>query len=81
MLESVVSLARTGYTSDSASVLNVCLLKIQHSLRATAQPQQLLQNLTYSFETVVLMQQQGDWVGLADVVQYELTGLVAELES
>ena len=72
MLNGIVRLARTGCSAEAASLVNRSVAKIQQALQSSPPAPGVLRELVYSLETLLLMQQQQDWVGLADVVEYEL---------
>lgn len=78
MLEEVVCCARIGDYSDAASKLNISLQKLGPILTSGKIPVEYLKKLTYSMETIFLMQTQKDWVGLADVIEYEFSALLKE---
>ncbi|MDD5673783.1 MAG: hypothetical protein PHC61_06460 [Chitinivibrionales bacterium] len=74
LLSSVARSARLGDFRDAASSAN-CALGALESLPAklTYEPRT---KFLYALETLMLMQQQQDWVGYADVVEYELIPIV-----
>ncbi len=76
LLKQAVFCARTGGYSDAASKLNACLQELQPLLRSGAVPAAVLKKIAFSLETVLLMQQQHDWVAVADVVEFELLSLL-----
>lgn len=78
-LRGVVCHARTGGYGDAASGLNVCLQRLQPLLASVAVPRALLDRVTYSLETMFMMQKQDDWVAVADIIEYELIDLVNQL--
>lgn len=76
--EQMLGAARTmrrGDYADASSELNRCMESVQSALGSGRIPPEQVKKLAYSFETMLLMQQQGDWVGLADVIEYELSVL------
>lgn len=75
-LSDIVVCARTGSYSDAASKLNSCLQDLQPILLSGTIPPEYLKKLTYSLETVFLMQKQNDWVAMADVIEFELPVLL-----
>ena len=82
VLKEIVHCARTGSYSNAASKLNSCLQDIQPILLSGTIPPEYLKKLTYSLETVFLMQKQNDWVAVADIIEYEFLALLKEaLES
>jgi len=77
-LEEVVRCARTGDYSDGASKLNTCLQELQPILTSGKIPVDYIKKLTYSMETILLMQIQKDWVAVADVIEYEFIALLKQ---
>jgi len=69
---SLIRHARTGGYSDAASYLNLLLQDISTAIRSESLPPEIKTSIVYSLETMYLLQQQEDWIGLADVVEYEL---------
>ena len=78
LLHEIVRLARTGSYSDAASKLNSWLQELQPILTSGKIAPAYLKKITYSLETVFLMQKQNDWVAVADVIEFELPGLLKE---
>jgi hypothetical protein len=78
LLKEIVYLARTGSHSDAASKLNTCLQELSPILTSGKLPQDYLNKLTYSLETMFLMQKQSDWVAVADVIEFEFSVLLKE---
>jgi len=78
VLKEIVHYARTGSYSDAASKLNSCLQDMQPILLSGTIPPEYLKKLTYSLETVFLMQKQNDWVAVADIIEFELPVLLKE---
>jgi hypothetical protein len=76
MLQTLVSHARTGHYGDAASVLNQAMATMQTVVSGAGCTPQRLKKIAYSLETMVLLQQSGDWVGVADVVEFELIPLL-----
>jgi hypothetical protein len=68
---------RRGDYADAASALNGCLQEIGALLSPGALDAALFSKVRYSLETIYLMQQQEDWVAVADIIEYELIGLLA----
>ena len=77
-LAEVVFYARTGGYADAASRLNAGLQKLQQALGSGMASDAQVRKLAYSLETLLLMQQQQDWVAAADVIEYELVVLLKE---
>ena len=78
ILRDVVYSIRTGDYSDAASKLNICLQELQPILTSGKIPVEYLKKLTYSMETIFLMQTQKDWVAVADVIEYEFIALLKQ---
>ena len=78
MLGDVVCSARTGDYSDAASKLNASLQKLSPILTSGKIPVEYLKKLTYSMETIFLMQTRKDWVAVADVIEYEFIALLKQ---
>ena len=76
LLREIVRLARTGSYSDAASKLNISLQELQPVLTSGKLPPEYLRKLTYSLETLFLMQKQKDWVAVADVIEFEFVDLL-----
>jgi hypothetical protein len=68
---------RRGDYADAASALNGCLQGIDALMSSGALDAALFSKVRYSLETIYLMQQQEDWVALADIIEYELIGLLS----
>ncbi len=77
-LREIVVLARTGDYGDAASRLNLALQDVSTLLRSGTGEPRATAKLAYSLETMVLMQTQGDWVALADVIEYEFIALLQQ---
>ncbi len=76
LIISIVRQARTGSYPDAASGLNQLLQSVSTLLRTGAVDPSLRSKIAYSLETVYMMQQLEDWVGLADVLEYEFIHLI-----
>jgi hypothetical protein len=79
MLTKVVTCARQGDYPDAASHLNCCAQMFTEVLEETILPHAQLQKLAYSLETMVMLQQQDDWVGVADVLEFEFVKLLDQV--
>jgi len=77
-LQTVVACARTGAYGDASSNINLCSQDLLTYLRSTPPDAQLLRKISYSLETLLMMQQTKDWVAVADVVEYELIALLRQ---
>ncbi|MBN1980415.1 MAG: hypothetical protein JW795_02705 [Chitinivibrionales bacterium] len=77
-LQQSIGLLRTGAYGQAASELSGISLMLQALLNEySSKP--VTRKIAYSVETVVLLIQQQDWVGVADVIEYELLTLVSQL--
>lgn len=76
MLTNIVALARTGHYGDASSLINRVLQKIQPALLSSSPVDEHTRKIVYSCETIMLMQEQRDWVGVADVIEFELARLI-----
>lgn len=79
MLTTVVTGARQGDYADAASHLNCCAQMISEVLETTILPHARLRKLAYSLETMLMLQQQNDWVGVADVIEFEFVKLLEQV--
>ena len=77
--DSLVSHARTGSYADASSELNIAIQLLKPVLTSSSVPADLKRKLAYSLETMLIMQEQQDWVGLADVVEYEFVNLLESI--
>ena len=66
--------ARLGDFRDAASAATSALTFLESLLQSSSGEQR--SKLTFALETMLLMQQQQDWVGYADVIEYELIPLI-----
>jgi hypothetical protein len=80
-LREVVRSARTGAYGDAASQLNEALQSVQSALSAGTVDPEVLNKLKISLETLFLVQKQHDWVAVADLIEYELIGLLRRATS
>ncbi len=78
MLQEIVVCARRGEYPDAASKLNAVLQLIQPILTSGTIEQGLIQKLSYSLETLCMVQQQKDWVAVADVIEFEFVALLKQ---
>lgn len=75
ILDQVIVQLRTGDYGAAASGFNRALAAIQAVLRSETISPELMGKLQYSIETMLLMLEQEDRVGLADVIEYEFLPL------
>lgn len=76
MIDTIVMNARRGEYSDAASKMNIFLQKLQVFLTSGKIDPNKLKNVTYSLETVLMLQEQKDWVAVADILEFELKTLL-----
>jgi hypothetical protein len=81
LLTEIITAARTGDYGNAASKLNKILQLTQEILANSRINAQGIKKLTYSLETLFALQQTGDWVAFADILEFELTPLWKELTS
>lgn len=75
LLATLARLSRLGDYGEAASVLNKTLAgfeRMQADGTMNALPVDLVKKFNYSLETIFLLLKNKDWVGIADVVEYEL---------
>ncbi|HON11946.1 MAG TPA: hypothetical protein PLE24_13850 [Chitinispirillaceae bacterium] len=75
ILHDVITAARTGDYGKAASDLNRALVLLQTELSGGKVSSEGLAKITYSLQTLLAMQQIGDWVAFADVLEYEFIAL------
>jgi len=66
-----VHAARTGDYGKAASSLNKLLQLLQAEIAKGKIPSEGLKKLTYSLETLLEMQNTGDWVAFGDILEFE----------
>lgn len=74
LFNAVTRLIRSGDYADAASRLNSALRLLEPLIRSYGHEQQ--KSISYSLETLLFMQQNGDWVACADVIEFELLKLL-----
>ena len=74
MRKMIVS-ARTGDYGAASSEINQFLLLLQAELSKGRISAAALSKITFSLETIVEMQKSGDWVAVADVLEFEFIPL------
>lgn len=72
-LSIIVSHSRRGEYSDAASEMNLFLQQFQKYIKSGFVPDKQLKNIAYSLETVLLLQENDDWVAVADILEFELS--------
>lgn len=63
--------ARTGDCATVSTLLNTWGMVLQNELKKYRFGHEELKKISYSLETITLMQQAQNWVALADVLEYE----------
>lgn len=76
-LQKIIYNCRRGEYSDAASRINLFLPFFQNYLNSGTIPPEKLKKIAYSLETVLLLQQQRDWVAVADVLEYEIQNQIS----
>jgi hypothetical protein len=79
-IRSIIKSARTGDYGQTSSDLNQWLIVLQSELSKGSVSPQSLSKICYSLETMVEMQKMGNWVAVADVLEYELLTLCENLQ-
>ena len=77
-LDNITIALRQGDYATAASQLNRCATNINHFLGSISMTSGQLKKIAYSLETILILQQQKDWVGVADVIEFELSRLLYE---
>ncbi len=72
--EAVFSM-RTGDYGAAASQINRLLLLLQAEISKGTIAARDLSKLTYSLETLAAFQKSGDWVAVADILEFEFEAL------
>lgn len=69
--------ARCGDYGQAASDINVLLQLLQCELSKGYIRSDELSKVTYTLETLMEMQKKGDWIALADILEYEFTEIIS----
>lgn len=75
-ISEIAGCSRRGELSDFSSHLNLFLADLQKYLQITTPDASTLKKISYSLETVMILQKQKDFVALADILEYELVKLL-----
>jgi hypothetical protein len=75
IIQAVIAAARTGDIANASSLLNTAIRHIQAGLSKGKIGVEGISKISYSLETLLMMQKQGDWVAFADVLEYEFLPL------
>jgi hypothetical protein len=73
-LEAAIA-ARTGDCATVSTLLNKGVLTLQDELKKYHFRGEELKKISFSLETITMMQQAQNWVALADVLEYEFIPL------
>jgi hypothetical protein len=76
--QEIAGYARTGDYGYAASQLNRTLQSVEKYLTSPAFSKELYKKISFSLETLLLMQERKDWVAFADILEYELIPLLSE---
>lgn len=76
-IKKIAQEARCGNYGQAASDINKFLLLLQSELSKGYIRPDDLSKVTYSLETLLEMQKKGDWVALADILEYEFSGIIS----
>jgi hypothetical protein len=75
VIKKIITSARTGDYGGASSEINQFLLLLQAELSKGRVSAAALSKITYSLETIVEMQKSGDWVAVADILEFEFIPL------
>ncbi|NLL12695.1 MAG: hypothetical protein GX267_04765 [Fibrobacter sp.] len=75
----IIDSLRCGDYSVASSRLNETLQCMETELKNRKVAPKQLQKLLYSLETLFTMQKMEDWVAVADILEFEFTGIWKEL--
>jgi hypothetical protein len=67
--------ARTGDSTMVSTLLNTGVIVLREEFQKYRLGRDELKKISFSLETITLMQQTKDWVALADVLEYEFLPL------
>lgn len=79
LFKNIVINIRTGNYSDAGSKMNSCLQVLQPLLTSGIIPPTQIKSMVYSLETMLMMQEQKDWVAVADVIEFEFLVLLEKV--
>lgn len=75
-IKKITQEARCGDYGQAASDINVFLQLLQNELSKGYIQSEGLSKVTRSLETLMEMQKKGDWVALADILEYEFAEII-----
>jgi len=76
-IKKIAQEARCGDYGQAASDINIFLQLLQCELSKGYIRPDDLSKVTYSLETLMEMQKKNDWVALADILEYEFSGIIS----
>jgi hypothetical protein len=79
VIKKIIISARTGDYGTASSEISQFLLLLQAEVSKGRISVVTLSKITYSLETIVEMQKSGDWVAVADILEFEFTPLWKEI--
>ena len=79
VIKKIIMAARTGDYGAASSEINQFQLLLQAELSKGMISAAALSKITYSLETIVKMQKSGDWVAVADILEFEFAPLWKEI--
>ncbi len=68
----IVNHSRRGEYSDASSQMNIFLQDFQKYLQSGFIAPDKLNKVAFSLETLLMLQQQEDWIAVADILEYEI---------
>ena len=75
----IVSAARTGDTGSASSTLIAFTRAVQIGIEQRIFSDSILSNLLSAIEMVTILQPAGDWVGIADIFEFEIMKMVLDI--
>jgi hypothetical protein len=79
VIKKIIFSARTGDYGAASQEINQFLVLLQAELSKGRISAASLSKITFSLETMVEMQKSGDWVAVADILEFEFTPLWKEV--
>jgi len=76
-IKKIAQEARCGDYGQASSDINIFLQFLQNEVSKGYIRSEGLSKVTYSLETLMEMQKKGDWVALADILEYELADILS----
>lgn len=75
LFKEIIKTIRTGDYGNASSKLNEIMQLLQDHLNRNKIDPQKIQKLIISLQTLFSMQKMGDWVAVADILEYEFADL------